>query len=338
METKPIFLPALNVCVALQCGELDKAKELLPQFQTELPLVSQELQLAALKNVLSTALRKRNYDLFKEILVNNNAKLTDLVTTRELAKASQEFLNFLVYNICDRRLADHRCMVQQLVIDFVNNADRESLYSFWNEWTSLLARMVRRKWLREAEWLLLLMLRQLWRNQDLRLWYKGLLQLQMQMAMNCRFDSFAGAFKAYKPLFYSYLVVADYLERESISNEQQEAYLKLILRSLRDSVNQIARGQMLEQQDIFSELYELWIKDAQGKNQEEPNSDVPIWKRGAISSKKLELRIKSFLQMAITYWGLTNPKSSKKQIKYLQNIMEPRQITPKCKNLLKKIS
>jgi len=338
METKPILLPALNVCVALQCGELDKAKELLPQLQAELPAASGEQQLVALKNVLSTALRKRNYNLFKELLESYKESLTALVTTKELALASQEFLGFLVYNICDRRLVGQRGIAHELVVAFTDKAETEVLASFWNEWTSLLARIVRRKWLGEIEWLLMVLLRQLWRSQDLKLWYKVLLQLQMHMTMNCRFDSFEGTFLVYKPLFYSYLVLADFLDRKSLAEAKREELLRLILRSVRDSVNQIARGQMLEQQDIYNALYELWLKDAQSKNQEEANPDVPIWKRPASSSKKLEQRIQRFMQMVITYWSLTNPKSSKKQLRFLQEVMEPRLITPECKNLLKKLS
>ena len=338
IQAKPIILSALDICMALQGGELEVVQELLPRLQEELPAAAGEQQLAALKNVLSTALRKRSYELVQQLLEEYKPILLKLMAEKELAKQKQDFLSFLVYYICDRRLVGLRPAVQQLVVAYTKHIPSDSLAGFWNEWTSLTARIARRGWQAEVEWLLSVMLRQLWRCQDVRLWHKVLLQLEMQLTMSCRFASLEAAFAMYKPLFYSFLFVTDYAAKRSLPTAKSELILTLMLRGVRDCVNQIARGQMLEQQEVYNQIYALWMQAIRSGKQAENQEGLPVWKLPPNATKRLEQKAQRFLQMVITYWSLTNPKSSKRQMDFLEEVMEPWHLSLEDKKLLRKLS
>ena len=336
MEEKNILRSALNVCLALQNGEEAKAKELMPEFNKELEVTVPKEQLAALKLVLSTALRKRNYAFFKEQLCAYEKLVLELVAEPNLVQVAEDFVDFLIYNVCDRRLVGERRVSRHVVESFVRNVPQSQLLGFWNEWSSLLLRIVRRRWLGETEWLLTLMLKELWYKRDLKLMQQVLWQLQLHMAMHGRTEGMESVFRAYKPLFYSFLVVIDCAGRVK-TLRTSAPYTQLVLRSMRDIVNQLARGQMQEQQEIFLAIYELWLKDAKDNPLEPDREDLPVWKRPASGSKKLEERIQCFMQLAISYWAQTNPKTSKRQLEYLQKIMEPRKISPELRNILKRL-
>lgn len=335
MEEKQSLAIALDFCLALQAGEQEKLEQLGPKLVEELHRVSDRQLLDALRKVLSTAIRKRRNDIFAQQLQVMETKLSEVLAKTEIHDAGREFVDFLVYTIVDRRLTEMRTTTSRLVKAYLHNLSSAELCSFWNEWTSLTARIVRRQWLSEAHWLERVMLRQLWQKSDLQLVRLVMWQLQMHLAMYCRVDGIEGVFHAYKPLFNSYLMVADYQQNCVLKSKPLEDWLQAVLRSLRDIVAQLARSNMAEPADVYLELYEQWQKSIQ-----EPEADTtaPIWKQPASATKRQVLRIKRFLQMVVTYWNLTNPKSSRRQLEYLQEIMEPRQITPECKALLKKLS
>lgn len=335
MEEKQSLAIVLDFCLALQAGEQEKLEQLGPKLAEKLNTVSGQQLLDALRKVLSTAIRKRRNDIFEQQLQAQEAALLEVLAKPEFQDTGREFVDFLVYTVVDRRLTEMRAITCKLVKAFTQNLSTTKLCGFWNEWTSLTARIVRRQWLSEAHWLERVMLEQLWQKRDLQLVQLVMWQLQMHLAMYCRVDGNEGVFHSYKPLFNSYLVIADYQNSGVLKNKELEGWLQTVLRSFRDIVTQLARSKMAEPADVYLELYALWQKSI-----EEPEADTtaPVWKRPASTTKRQELRIKRFLQMVITYWSLTNPKSSRRQVEYLQEIMEPRQITPECKALLKKLS
>lgn len=337
MVEKQMLASALELCIALQQNKDAGINELLPRLEEELSTADNRQALKSLKNVLATALRKRNYSLFQQIVYKYTKSLNALISRPELKPEGQDFINFLAFNICDRRLHKEREPVEEFTRSVLATANQEEMIAFINEWSSLVARFARRGWLNETNWLLKNLLEHLWIKQNPKLVQVTLWQLQLNMTMKCSYDGFVSTFKTYRLLFYSFLVVIDYTERYWLDN-RGEQWLQLILRSLRDLVIQLARVQMQEPEELFHQLSEVWLQDLKLGMQAGEESEKPIWKRTDLGTKKLEERVQRTLQMAITYWSLTNPKSSKKQLVYLQDLMEPRKITPECKKLLKKLS
>jgi len=327
---------AMELCFALQQGDEAKVEELLLKLEQSLQKQADNEAVKSVRNVLSMALRKRSYDVFHNLLLKLKPFLLEWLQQKELMQENRSLVEFIVYSICDRRLTKARALVERIVSKFTEQMDRTALVEFWNEWSSLIARLVRRNWFNEAHWLQRTMLKQLWQSGDLKLVQMVLWQLQMHLAMYSRYESIALAFAAYRPLFYGYLVLSDRFLAKANDSQRLE-WLQIALRSLRDVASQMARGKMQEQQEVYHELYELWLEDARGEL-EAIADELPVWKRPEANSKKNEARIQLWLQMVITYWNLTLPKSSKKQLQYLQDIMEPRRITPECKALLKKLS
>lgn len=338
VETGHVLPTALAICLALQEGKVEAASNLLPQVQEELATASVEEQLRNLKNIFSLAIRKRQNAFFKQLLLAFQNQLGVMLQQQELMAEKENFLQFLVYTVCDRRLVGERMLVQKLVREWTRVAERSSLCHFWNEWSSLLARMVQRRWLGESEWLLTLMLKQLWRKQDLKLVQMVLWQLQLHLVMHARLEGIASTFIFYKPLFYSYLILVDRIKPAGNTFGIAESWLQTVIRSMRDIINQLARVQMVEQQEAYQAIYEQWLKKIKGQTTEVVDTEVPNEQGNVSKTQKLEQRMRLFLQLTVAYWKLTNPKSSKKQEQDLETLLQPCLLTPEWQALLQKLS
>lgn len=316
-QEKSIMSSCLACCVALQQGEVKKAADILELFYDELDTVNDEQVLASLKNILSTAIRKRYQDFFWHILKEQKERLLLIVAKPELRSQSQEFLTFVIFNVCDRRILEARAIAQNLVEAFTRNTNNGELRSFWNEWTSLIARIARRNWQSETDWLLQILLHQLWRRQDVKLFQLVVWQLQMHLSMYCRFDSIEGMLVTYRKLFLSYLLLLELAGKNYMEQEKRETWLQIGLRGLSEMVIQIARVQMLEEHEVFQQFFDKLVT-GEGKT-------------------KLKLRMHKLLQLAIAFWIMSYPKSSRRQAKFLDDILQPNYIEENYQRMLEKL-
>lgn len=316
-QEKSIMSSCLACCIALQQGEVKKAAELMFGFYEELDKVEDEQALTSLKTILSTAIRKRCQDFFWHILKEQKERLLRILSQPELRQQSQEFLTFVIFNVCDRRILEARAIAQELVEGFTRTATSEELRSFWNEWTSLIARIARRNWQSETDWLLQVLLHQMWRRGDVKLFQLAVWQLQMHLSMYCRFDSIEGMLTLYRKLFLGYLMLLELAGKSYVEQEKREAWLLSGLRSMSEIVIQLARMQMLEEQEVFQLFFAKLVQ--------------------AEEKVKLKKRLQKMLQLVIAFWIMSYPKTSRKQAKFLDNILQPNLIGEDYQQMLEKL-
>lgn len=308
----------MSFCGVLQKGQRDMAMEMLPQLNRNLQECEAAQYFATIKNVLSTAVRKRDNEIFDTIIVEQSERLLNLLRQQELQESAREFVDFLAFTVCDRRISESRLAVAPLVEAYTSGLPEDKLLLFWNEWTSLIARIARRQWQEETDWLLKLMLHQLWRRNDVKLCQKVIWQLQMHVAMHCRFDSFEGMLKLYRLLFQGYLHVVDFTGKHHISLEKRLSWLQMALRGFAEMLMQLARVQMIEEYEVYQAFY----KDVEESYE---------------SESKLRKRWLYFLQLSITHWSFIHYKKSRKQLEYLNDILEPYLVDAESRQLIEKM-
>ena len=184
------------------------------------------------------------------------------------------------------------------------------------EWLNLAARMARRRWREETAFLLREAGRWLLKQQDLQWWTWSLQQLQLHFVVYARWDGFDKACRMYRELTLLYRLL---LRRVPMAQpEQQAALLQLLLRHLRDVTTNVSRSAMLDDADIFRQWYSFW------------------WQLTA-EDKSAREELLRLLQLAITYWQQTMPKTSRKQITLLKDLLQPNLIAGEYALLLQKI-
>ena len=92
--------------------------------------------------------------------------------------------------------------------------------------------------------------------------------------------------------------------------------VRLLLRSWRDFIAAAARQAM---EDELS-LYQSWFSYGEAKE-----------------SKKYRQRSRLFIQLTLGYWAAQQPRTSKKQLKYLKNIFEQDLVKDKYLQLLEDV-
>ena len=99
---------------------------------------------------------------------------------------------------------------------------------------------------------------------------------------------------------------------------RQTALLQLLVRHLRDVTANVSRSAMLDDADIFRQWYSFF------------------WQLTA-ENKRAREELLRLLQLAITYWQQTMPKTSRKQAVLLKNLLQPNLIDGQYALLLQKI-
>ena len=194
--------------------------------------------------------------------------------------------------------------------------DTAILQEFMGEWLSLAARMARRRWREETAFLLREAGRWLLKQQDLQQWAWSLQQLQLHFVVYARWDGFDKACRIYRELTLLYRIMLRRVPKAQ--PERQTALLQLLLRHLRDVTANVSRSAMLDDADIFRQWYSFfWQLTADEK-----------------SAREELLRL---LQLAITYWHQTMPKTSRKQAALLKDLLQPNLIDGQYALLLQKI-
>lgn len=271
--------------------------------------------LQAISCCLLVALRHRQRQLFAAWMQESRPRLEQLLVNPQLAHQGGSVLLRLTFAVCDRRLAEVRPMLALLVRRWLRTqADNTAvLQEFMGEWLSLAARMARRRWREETAFLLREAGRWLLKQQDLQLYSWSLQQLQLHFVVYARWDGFDKACRIYRELTLLYRLL---LRR--VLRKQQTALLQLLLRHLRDVTANVSRSAMLDDADIFRQWYSFfWQLTADDK-----------------SARDELLRL---LQLAITYWQQTMPKTSRKQAVLLKDLLQPNLIDGQYALLLQKI-
>lgn len=302
----------LETCIALRDGREQNA---CTAFSGIIAEAADNEALQAISCCLLVALRYRQRQLFTAWMQKSRPRLEQLLVNPQLAHQGGSVLLRLTFAVCDRRLAEVRPMLALLVRRWLRTqADNTAmLQEFMGEWLSLAARMARRRWREETAFLLREAGRWLLKQQDLQRWAWSLQQLQLHFVVYARWDGFDKACRMYRELTLLYRLL---LRR--VLRKQQTALLQLLLRHLRDVTANVSRSAMLDDADIFRQWYSFfWHLTADDK-----------------SAREELLRL---LQLAITYWQQTMPKTSRKQAVLLKDLLQPNLIDGQYALLLQKI-
>lgn len=306
---------ALEVCLAVRRGELEAAQQRFSQLLAE---AQQQDLLQLLGACLLEAVRRQQRGLFISWLALSENQLLTAVTDAETAKEALSFLQSLSFAICDRRLMEAQPALAQLIKSFAAVAEAKLVNTLWTELLHLAARMARRGWCTEASFLLRLYLRELLKEHQAAVWQSGLLALQMHFVVYARWDGFTKACAAYAELWYLLLLLVRRADRKKYSFKQRKQYLLLSLRFLRGIITNVARSLMTDEMEIFRQLYQYF------------------WQLAG-ESKQRRQQLQLLLQLAISYWQSSLPKSSKKQVRFLKDLLEPSLINAEYEALLKTI-
>lgn len=302
----------LETCIALRDGREQNA---CTAFSGIIAEAADNEALQAISCCLLVALRHRQRQLFTAWMQESRPRLEQLLVNPQLAHQGGSVLLRLTFAVCDRRLAEVRPMLALLVRRWLRTqADNTAmLQEFMGEWLSLAARMARRRWREETAFLLREVERWLLKQDDLQLYSWSLQQLQLHFVVYARWDGFDKACRMYRELTLLYRLL---LRR--VLRKQQTALLQLLLRHLRDVTANVSRSAMLDDADIFRQWYSFfWQLTADDK-----------------SARDELLRL---LQLAITYWHQTMPKTSRKQAVLLKDLLQPNLIDGQYALLLEKI-
>lgn len=302
----------LETCIALRDGREQNA---CTAFSGIIAEAADNEALQAISCCLLVALRHRQRQLFAAWMQESRPRLEQLLVNTQLAHQGGSVLLRLTFAVCDRRFAEVRPMLALLVRRWLRTqADNTAmLQEFMGEWLSLAARMARRRWREETAFLLCEAGRWLLMQQDLQRLAWSLQQLQLHFVVYARWDGFDKACRMYRELTLLYRLL---LRR--VLRKQQTALLQLLLRHLRDVTANVSRSAMLDDADIFRQWYSFfWHLTADDK-----------------SAREELLRL---LQLAITYWQQTMPKTSRKQAVLLKDLLQPNLIDGQYALLLQKI-
>lgn len=305
----------LETCIALRDGREENA---CTAFSGIIAEAADNEALQAISCCLLVALRHRQRQLFAAWMQASRPRLEQLLTKPQLAKQGGSALLQLAFAVCDRRLSEVRPMLALLVRRWLRThaGDTALLQEFMAEWLNLAARMARRRWREETVFLLRETGRWLLKQDDLQLYSWSLQQLQLHFVVYARWDGFDKACRMYRELTLLYRLLLRRVPKAQPA--QQTALLQLLVRHLRDVTANVSRSAMLDDADIFRQWYSFWWQlTAEDKNARE--------------------ELLRLLQLVITYWQQTMPKTSRKQIKLLKDLLQPNLIAGQYALLLQKI-
>ena len=305
----------LEVCLAVRRDELQAARD---GFTKILESAAKQSLFKAIGDCLLAAVRRQQRQLFDEWLEQAREALLSLAAEPERSAEAAEFLTRLSFVVCDRRLAEAQPALAQLVRRFANAAAADIAAKLWAELLSLAARMARRGWREETAFLLRLYLRELLKRDDSAVWQQRLLALQLHFVAYARWDGFTKACAAYQELLLLFLLLVRRTGKKIYTKEQQKQYLLLSLRTLRGIISNAARSSMKDDMEIFRELYRY------------------LWQLAG-DNKRRRQQLQLLLQLAISYWQSSLPKTSRKQARFLEDLLQPSLIDKLHEDLLNRI-
>ena len=221
-------------------------------------------------------------------------------------KAGKAFVNLLtalMFIAADRRYTNVLPMLRWLSLRLCKNeaVGEDLLLPFLREWACLAAQAARRDWLDVTAQLLNGLFYLLLKQNSFALTRSMLLYVMMHMQMYAAWDGAEKAFTVYAPVQKFSLLLFDRFVKSKDENQRVEA-VRLLLRlpNLRRNQSWFAFGEAAE-------------------------------------SEKYKKRCRLFIQLTLGYWSAQQPRTSKKQLKYLKNIFEPDLVKDKYLRLLEAV-
>ena len=306
---------ALDVCLALRQGREEDARQGFGQIMA---VADAPLWLALAEDVLLGALRCRRQDLFAQWYAEAGKHFCRLMAQGDLAEAGRQWLLAVAFAVCDRREVEPQLLREPARAWLRKYGATSSADNFWSEWLNLAARMARRGWRSQTTLLLEIVLWGAVRHNDIKFWQNILGQLGLHFTVYARWDGFPNACAAYPELQLLYLLLVRRAGKAGVGPALQVAYLQLALRSIRDMVANVSRSTMVDDMDIFRQWYQY------------------LWQMAG-EDKQRKGRLRLLWQLAIRYWQGTRPKTSRKQVRYLQDLLEPSAITTAYEKLLQSV-
>lgn len=296
-----------SCCQALRNGRAEEATTVFTQL-----LVAAEASTSVrdIRLCLITAARRQQAELFCAWLQAASPLLVRLLPQQETKEAG-ELLLALAFAVCDRRITAAWQELRSLLRSWTPTA------AFWSEWLNLAARMGRRGWQQETDYLLLAWLRPLL-HADTKTLATAFWQLQLHFSAYVQWNGFSNACTTYSKLIAFYVLLLRRARSDRFTREKRVAYLQLVLRQLRDLTAQAARLTMQDELQIFRQWYQFFWRQA-----------------GEDQRRKQELRL--LLQLTLRYWQQTQPKTSRKQLRYLEDLQQPVLLTAADEALLRAV-
>lgn len=306
----------MEICLAVRQGEEAQARAV---FTQALAKADGGALLHVAGDALLLALRRRRQDLFAAWLQEAAPRLGKAVSRKDLADEARAFLQALAFAMCDRRLEDGLPVLQALTRRWLRVQGGAPSMEFWSEWLNLAARMARRGWSAQTRFLLKQALWYAARRRDVSFWRALLSRLTLHFTVFARWDGFIKACEAYPELPLFYVLLVRRAGRAGAAADSRETCLLLALRSVRNLVSNAARSVMRDDMEIFRQWYRF------------------LWQlAGDDERRRRELRL--LLQLAIGYWQLSLPKTSRRQARFLEDLLQPSVIPDEYRALLERIS
>lgn len=310
----------LHICLALRQGNLPEADSAWHELVRGMDaanagaVMGEEVQLCLL-----TAMRCKQAALAYAWLEEKQGILQEILAAENMAAAGKDLLINLAFAVADKRLSSLQEILLKLMCSWLRAQKNSPLAGeFLAELMHMAARMLRRGWKDEARFLLALPLRETLRQKNISAWQNILGQLAMHFASYARWESFPRACDAYPELVVLLASLVRRSARKKNSLAERGAFMELALRSMRDLVKNISRSTMQEDMDIFHEWYQyLW----------QVAGEDPARKQ----------RVLLLLQLTILYWQGTLPKTSRKQQRFVADLLEPSQVNEDYARLLASI-
>ncbi len=304
-------------CFALKNGMEQEAVDCFNELLlADTGKFSAHVYLTCVKNILFMAARMRKGELFAQWLVALEERISTVLLQAEQEKAA-DFIIALAFTVCDRRYLSCLPVVQNLAGTLIASIkDKALLQKLFNEWTSLIAQMARRRWDEVNQFLFAVLLDGLHAKQDLQLMKHTLLLLNMHLQMYTRWDGFESAFLAYKELQYFYLKLLQKAGDTQLDEVTRKQYLVTALRYVREWIANVARVSMKDELEIIRKWQELLTANA---------------------PEEFQNLTSVLVQLEILYWNQTKPKTSRKQLEYLLDLLEPNKISDEYYGLYKQI-
>ena len=313
----------VKTCTAVRQGLAEEAQASFAQLLA-LAAEGNEAGLLQVETCLLTAARAKQIGLLQDWL----QAVKPLVWAKQQNAAEGkdnvsvlpgELLLKLTFAISDKRLATLEPTLQALWHSWLgqhnNTVSFVEQQRLCGELLNLAARMARRSWHSEARFLLRIVAWALLHQRDLKLSQKIMAQLALHFTVYARWESFSKACEVYHELVLLLVLLVRRAGRASLDQAKRAAYLQLALRTVRDIVTNIARSTMQEDMDIFRQWYQY------------------LWQLAGEDGKRKQSLL-LLLQLSIRYWQNTLPKSSKKQLRFLEDLLQPLLISKEYEELL----
>lgn len=263
---------------------------------------AENIFLQNLHHVADMAARTHNKNIFAASVSRLAVRYSKTGYVRENTEPFINLLTALMFVASDRRYTDVLPMLRWLSMRLCRNdaAGEDVLLPFLREWACLAAQAARRGWQDVAGQLLNGLFYFLLKQRSFELTRSVLMYVMLHMQMYAAWDGVEKAFKVYAPVHNFSLLLLQRMLKEP-DRKLGVKIVRLLLRTWRDFIAAAARQTMQDE----LELYQSWFTFGE-----------------ANSSEKYKKRSCLFIQLTLGYWAAQQPRTSKKQLKYLKNIFK----------------